>query len=530
MSGLTRILPASGAWAGAALVLGFGWRTGAVAAAASAVALSCLAAAMLRSVRLAARLPRLGLMALALFSMSAATVAVRSQGAEAHPLARIARAGDREEILVTVWTTDDPRPVRGNRVLIPARLRSPWGAASVAVIAPKAQYGALVPWQIATFRAKAGPPRRNDLTVASLTAVGPPRSVGPASWAARATGGLRLRFAAVCERVLPEDEARVLPAVVLGDSSGISGKLKDEFRDTGLTHLMVVSGANFAIVLGALLLALRAVGSGPRLSAALVFAALVGLVLLVRPSPSVLRAAAMGALGLVGLFVGRPRQADHALGFAVVVLVFIDPALAVDYGFVLSVLATGALLFLAPQWRAALSAKGVPAPIAAVLAATGAAHVVTAPVIAMLAGQASLVALAAGVLVEPVVGLATVLGCVGVAMSALWEPLGGLVVRFAGIPTTWLVGVAKTLSACPYGVVRAGPGSSWLAAASGLPLIGAGVVWLWTRRARFYERGWSYGLSIIRLRRAGPGGHAVRRAVRVPAAVAGSGPRRRHDP
>ena len=173
MIGPAQIVPAVGAWAGAALALGIGWRTGAVAAAVSATALVGVAAAMLRSARLASRLPRLGLVALALFAVSATTAAARAHEAEAHPLAQLARAGERDELLVTVWTTDDPRPVRGNRVLVPARLRSPWDGASVVVVAPKAQYEALVPWQTATFRAKAAPPRRNDLTVASLTAVGP---------------------------------------------------------------------------------------------------------------------------------------------------------------------------------------------------------------------------------------------------------------------------------------------------------------------------------------------------------------------
>ncbi|MGL6235149.1 MAG: ComEC/Rec2 family competence protein [Segniliparus sp.] len=534
--GPAQIAPAAGAWAGAALAVGLGWRVGAVAAALAATVLIVLAATAMRSAQprgqadLLARCPRWGLAALVLFAASSALSAARAHEAESHPLARLARTGERAELLVTVWTTDDPRPVRGNRVLVPARLRSPWGGAAVAVLAPRAQYESLSPWQTVTFRAKAAPPRRHDLAVASLTALGPPQSVGPVSWAARTTGGLRVRFAAVCERVLAEDEAKILPAVVLGDSSRISGKLKDEFQDAGLTHLMVVSGANFAIVLGALLFALRSVGAGPRLSAVLVLAALVGLVFLVRPSPSVLRAAAMGALGLVALFAGRRRQAGHALVVAVVALLVVDPALAVDYGFVLSVLATGALLILAPRWQEALTAKGAPSVLAGALAASAAAHVATAPVVAALTGKASLVALAANVVVEPVVGLATVLGCAGVAASALWEPFGGVVVRFAGVPTAWLVAVAKTASACPYGTVRTGSGFSGFAIASGISLMAAGVLWLWRRRTRFHERESLYGLGIIHLRRAGSSGRAVRRAVRLGNTAARPRPRRGHGP
>ena len=54
--------------------------------------------------------------------------------------------------------------------------------------------------------------------------------------------------------------------------------------------------------------------------------ALVGFVILVRPSPSVLRAAVMGGIGLLALASGRPRSALPALGAAVLGLVLIAPA------------------------------------------------------------------------------------------------------------------------------------------------------------------------------------------------------------
>ena len=70
--------------------------------------------------------------------------------------------------------------------------------------------------------------------------------------------------------------------------------------------------------------------------------ALVGFVILVRPSPSVLRAAVMGGIGLLALASGRPRAALPALGAAVLGLVLIAPPLAARPGFALSVLATRA--------------------------------------------------------------------------------------------------------------------------------------------------------------------------------------------
>ena len=70
----------------------------------------------------------------------------------------------------------------------------------------------------------------------------------------------------------------------------------------------------------------------------------------------------MGAIGLLALAVGRPRAALPALGAAVTVLVLVDPELAGDAGFALSVLATGGLLLLAPRWRDAAAARGAYRP------------------------------------------------------------------------------------------------------------------------------------------------------------------------
>src|SRR2546421_8186199 len=130
--------------------------------------------------------------------------------------------------------------------------------------------------------------------------------------------------------------------------------------------------------------------AGPGLAAALCGVALVGFVILVRPSPSVLRAAAMGGLGLLALASGRSRAAVPALASAVVVLILADPGLAVDAGLALSVFATGGVLLLAPAWRDALRRRGGPAGLAEALAIPAAAQVACAPVIAGVSGTVSL--------------------------------------------------------------------------------------------------------------------------------------------
>jgi competence protein ComEC len=216
---------------------------------------------------------------------------------------------------------------------------------------------------------------------------------------------------------------------------------------------MAVSGANVAIILGVVLFAVRSARAGPVLQAAVCAVALAGFVILARPSPSVVRAAAMGAIGLIGLASGRPRAALPALAAGVVVLVLADPELASDPGFALSVLATAGLLLLAPVWRDALRRRGWPPGAAEALAVPAAAQVACGPVVAGLSGAISLIAIPANLVVVPAIAPATLLGVGAAVLSPVW-PAGAEFAAWLGHwPARWLVLVATVGARVPAGAL-----------------------------------------------------------------------------
>ena len=86
------------------------------------------------------------------------------------------------------------------------------------------------------------------------------------------------------------------------------------------------------------------------------------------------------------------------------------PQLAVDVGFALSVLATAALIVIAPVWSRRLVARGCPKPLADALAVAWAAHVVTVPLVAGISGRVSAVGAVANLAVAAVIAPITVLG------------------------------------------------------------------------------------------------------------------------
>jgi competence protein ComEC len=241
---------------------------------------------------------------------------------------------------------------------------------------------------------------------------------------------------------LPDEPRGLVPALVDGDEGGITDEVDDDFRRSGLTHLMAVSGTNLTIVLGVTMAVARAAGVRRRglwLVGALSIAVFV---LLARPEPSVVRAAGMGAVGVAALGFGS-RGGLRALCWAVVGLLFLDPWLSRSPGFVLSASATAGILVLAPAFARRLE-TWMPRWCALAIGVPLAAQLVCTPTLAALSGEVSLVAVFANLLAAPAVAPATVAGLVGGLLALVWAPLGQVRGTAAGACASWILTVGHT--------------------------------------------------------------------------------------
>ncbi|WP_257160315.1 ComEC/Rec2 family competence protein [Corynebacterium cystitidis] len=285
----------------------------------------------------------------------------------------------------------------------------------------------------------------------SVELVAPP--TGFQGWAAQ----VRATFAESVAAHVPEHSQGLIPGVVLGDTSLQSAAEQDAYIATGLSHLSAVSGANVAIVTTAAAIAARLVGLGLRGQVAASAVALSIFVGLVGSEPSVLRAAITGVVGLVAVLASSASEPIHALSLAVIALVFLDSDMAANYGFALSVAATAGIIVLHPLLYRALAPTGWPDIVVRALAVAIAADIVTMPIIALMAGEVSLVSVVANVLVAPATPPVTVLGLVAVLLSLI---PGGLeqLVYLAITPLTWWINFVGThLAQLPVATVEATP-------------------------------------------------------------------------
>ncbi|MEY4945031.1 MAG: hypothetical protein RL384_975 [Actinomycetota bacterium] len=258
---------------------------------------------------------------------------------------------------------------------------------------------------------------------------------------------LRARFLFLLTGVT-DDSAGLVAGLAIGERGLISQTLSENMKELSLTHLVAVSGANLAIVAAAVFMLASVTGVSRFWRFFLAYLAIALYILLVGPESSVLRAGAMAAFVMASWWLGRKVNPLIPLSWAVIFLLLIDPALAVDFGFALSVFATLGLLILAAALHLRLEpylgtwlSLGVSASLAAQL--------YTMPVLLALQPSIPLYSVLANLAVEVVVAPVTVLGILAVIATPVSPPLASLLTWFASLGTWWIEVVSNQLAQLP---------------------------------------------------------------------------------
>lgn len=288
---------------------------------------------------------------------------------------------------------------------------------------------------------------------------------------------------------LPTDARALVPALVVGDTTLTPAELTEAMRSTGMSHLSAVSGSNLAILLTAVMALVVHTPIRRRWRVLVGVGVIAAFIVIARPEPSVMRAAAMGAVGVLALSPARAAAGLPALGATVVALLAIDPWLARSYGFVLSTLATLGLILFARPWGRAIHRRlparaRLPPYVGDALAIPVAAHVMTAPVVVLLQGSVSTIGIVANVLAAPLVAPATLAGAATALVSSLSPTLGAWL-AWTAAPPAWLIArVARWAATVPGGTLPwpDGPPGALLLAALSLAILLGGPWLRWVAR------------------------------------------------
>lgn len=216
-------------------------------------------------------------------------------------------------------------------------------------------------------------------------------------------------------------EGRALVAgIVCGYTSALSSsEASDVFAETGLSHLVAVSGGHLAVIASLLQLVLYRLKVGVRGRTAVLGCASVVYVLFCGAAPSAVRSAIMVCLGLVATGSRRRRHGLSALAITVVLFAVVNPGVVYDLGFQLSVLSVLFIALFGGYMAVILRRLGLPHICADALALTLCAQWATIPLTVPVFGTLSLIAPIANLIVGPLMSALLIVGLVLSPLCAL---------------------------------------------------------------------------------------------------------------
>lgn len=280
------------------------------------------------------------------------------------------------------------------------------------------------------------------------------------SWFYRTIYTFKTQAQLTIQRLLPDPQAALLAGILLGNDQGLSPELAEQFRITGMTHIIAISGFNIAILVGTIV----SVGRpflGNRRASIVALAAVIVYTLLVGADAAVVRAAVMGSLFIFSRrMLGRPTFAPASLFVAALVMTLINPFILWDIGFQLSFAATlGLMLYAEPfsQWtQKRLSTLIGPETtqrlmrfLSEAVLVTLAAQLLTLPLIVGYFNQLSFVGLAANLFILPAQAGVMLWGASATLLGLISPAIGQVVAWMAWLFLTYTIELVRFFAAVP---------------------------------------------------------------------------------
>lgn len=273
-------------------------------------------------------------------------------------------------------------------------------------------------------------------------------------------------------RILAEPYASLLNGILLGIETGIPKGLYETFNLTGTSHIIVISGSNISLIAGIFLLLGQKI-LGKRYAPPLAMAGIIIYTFLVGADAAVSRAAVMGCVFVLAIWVGRPGLALNSLIFSGFVLTLLNPLILSDVGFQLSFMATLGLILLVPPLERTffgllqrlLKTEQVGLGMALLnelLIVTLAAQIITGPLIVYHFGRLSLVSLLTNLLILPVQPPVMIGGGLAALAGMAWLPLGQALGWLVWLPLAWTVQMVEWTARLPFASLDLGKFPLWL--------------------------------------------------------------------
>ncbi|MGQ9512124.1 DNA internalization-related competence protein ComEC/Rec2 [Thermodesulfitimonas sp.] len=272
--------------------------------------------------------------------------------------------------------------------------------------------------------------------------------VGAALW-------LRGRMFAALDALFPPEQSALVKGIAFGARTALDPLLNEAFRETGVVHILSVSGLHVGLVLGFVLGIARTIRLRSGITLLVSLLVLIFYDLMVGAGPPVVRATVMAVLFLWAKHLGRERDWPTALAVAALIILLANPLAVSDPGFQLSFAATWGILFLGPVVVSLLEGCGarlqrkVPPALAWGVAVPLGAQLGTLPLVTLYYGLVSPVAVLANILAVPLTGLILLFGLLAAIFGLFYLPLGEIMAAPTGLLLDLFTGLIRFFDRLP---------------------------------------------------------------------------------
>jgi competence protein ComEC len=228
------------------------------------------------------------------------------------------------------------------------------------------------------------------------------------------------------DRDVGGEEGEFLKGLLIGERSGLSPGVRRAFLDSGVAHILAVSGSNVAVV-AATIMMLFSLFRVPRiLGRTMTVWALVIFMLVTGSQPPVVRATIMALALLLSNSLARRVHPLNGVGLAALIMFSLDARQLFDVGFQLSFGAVIAILVLHRRLLAAVRHRSrgtmlvrFARQVYSVTAVSVAASLGTLPLTAIVFGRLSVVGFLANLVIVPASEISVVLGMISAAFAPM---------------------------------------------------------------------------------------------------------------
>lgn len=246
------------------------------------------------------------------------------------------------------------------------------------------------------------------------------------------------------EELLPKETSRLCLGMLIGETSGIEENMQENFRDSNLSHILAVSGANVSYIIVSITYIFNKMCLRKRLSKIISIILLILFMLLTGCTSSVNRACIMAILMLIADLLYRKSDVYNNLAISALILLIINPYSLIDIGFQLSYMGTIGIVFLHDRIGNFIKINNKTVKyFFEMIVVTTCANLAIIPIMMFHFNTISLTFYFSNIVVGPILGIVVIIGFIMFFISLIFTPISNLIAIVLNLMLKFIIKIAE---------------------------------------------------------------------------------------